>query len=139
MSSMLNHTNVVKLRATKEYNKAVHLVMEPCEGGELFDRIMVHGNYSERAATTMAKTVVEVVKMCRQNGFVHRDSKPENILFVNEKFLFVNKENSTLKAIDFGLSIFFKLGECNWVSLSLSKFFSFFLFMFQFLALYSLK
>ena len=37
-------------------------------------------------------------------GVMHRDLKPENFLFVNEE------EDSPLKAIDFGLSIFFKPG-----------------------------
>ncbi|KAM3339807.1 hypothetical protein P3S68_029676 [Capsicum galapagoense] len=36
---------------------------------------------------------------------MHRDLKPENFLFVNQQ------EESPLKAIDFGLSVFFKPGE----------------------------
>ncbi|GFP82178.1 calcium-dependent protein kinase 30, partial [Phtheirospermum japonicum] len=63
--------------------------------GELFDRIVARGHYSERAAATVAKTVSEVVSMCHQNGVVHRDLKPENLLFAN-------KENLALKAIDLG-------------------------------------
>lgn len=35
---------------------------------------------------------------------MHRDLKPENFLFGNKK------ENAPLKAIDFGLSVFFKPG-----------------------------
>ncbi|XP_075490180.1 LOW QUALITY PROTEIN: calcium-dependent protein kinase 10-like [Primulina tabacum] len=105
MSSLPEHPSVVKLRATYEDNEAVHLVMELCEGGELFDRIVARGHYSERAAAGVAKTVAEVVRMCHQNGVVHRDLKPENFLFANKK------ENSALKAIDFGLSVFFKPGE----------------------------
>lgn len=35
---------------------------------------------------------------------MHRDLKPENFLFANKK------ETSALKAIDFGLSVFFKPG-----------------------------
>ncbi|CAA0826799.1 Calcium-dependent protein kinase 30 [Striga hermonthica] len=93
------------LRATYEDNEAVHLVMELCEGGELFDRIVARGHYSERAAAAVAKTVAEVVRMCHHNGVMHRDLKPENFLFANKK------ENSALKAIDFGLSVFFKPGE----------------------------
>ncbi|XP_073021865.1 calcium-dependent protein kinase 10-like [Primulina eburnea] len=105
MSSLPEHTNIVKLRATYEDEEAVHLVMELCEGGELFDRIVARGHYSERAAAGVAKTVAEVVRMCHQNGVMHRDLKPENFLFANKK------ENSALKAIDFGLSVFFKPGE----------------------------
>ncbi|KAK6123274.1 hypothetical protein DH2020_042981 [Rehmannia glutinosa] len=105
MSSLPEHPNIVKLRATYEDNEAVHLVMELCEGGELFDRIVARGHYSERAAAGVAKTVAEVVRMCHQHGVMHRDLKPENFLFANKK------ENSALKAIDFGLSVFFKPGE----------------------------
>lgn len=35
---------------------------------------------------------------------MHRDLKPENFLFANKK------ESAALKAIDFGLSVFFKPG-----------------------------
>ncbi|CAN6440339.1 unnamed protein product [Victoria cruziana] len=105
MGSLPDHPNVVKLRATYEDADAVHLVMELCEGGELFDRIVARGHYSERAAATVTRTIVEVVQMCHKNGVIHRDLKPENFLFANKK------ENSPLKAIDFGLSVFFKPGE----------------------------
>ncbi|KAH6781565.1 calcium-dependent protein kinase 30 [Perilla frutescens var. hirtella] len=105
MSSLPEHGNIVKLRASYEDNEAVHLVMELCEGGELFDRIVARGHYSERAAAAVAKTVAEVVRMCHQHGVMHRDLKPENFLFANKK------ENSALKVIDFGLSVFFKPGE----------------------------
>ncbi|XP_031487504.1 calcium-dependent protein kinase 10-like [Nymphaea colorata] len=105
MGSLPDHPNVVKLRATYEDADAVHLVMELCEGGELFDRIVARGHYSERAAATVTRTIVEVVQMCHKNGVIHRDLKPENFLFANKK------ENSLLKAIDFGLSVFFKPGE----------------------------
>lgn len=105
MSSLPEHPNIVKLKATYEDNEAVHLVMELCEGGELFDRIVARGHYSERAAAGIAKTVAEVVSMCHECGVIHRDLKPENFLFANKK------ENSPLKAIDFGLSVFFKPGD----------------------------
>ncbi|CAI9753895.1 unnamed protein product [Fraxinus pennsylvanica] len=105
MSSLPEHPNIVKLHATYEDNETVHLVMELCEGGELFDRIVARGHYSERAAAGVARTIAEVVRMCHQNGVIHRDLKPENFLYANKK------ENSALKAIDFGLSVFFKPGE----------------------------
>ncbi|XP_050378823.1 calcium-dependent protein kinase 10-like [Argentina anserina] len=105
MSNLPEHPNIVKLKATYEDNENVHLVMELCEGGELFDRIVARGHYSERAAANVARTVAEVVRMCHANGVMHRDLKPENFLFSNKK------EHSPLKAIDFGLSVFFKPGE----------------------------
>ncbi|KAF7845356.1 calcium-dependent protein kinase 13 [Senna tora] len=98
-------SSIVSLKEACEDDNAVHLVMELCEGGELFDRIVARGHYTERAAAAVMRTIVEVVQLCHKHGVIHRDLKPENFLFANKK------ENSPLKAIDFGLSIFFKPGE----------------------------
>ncbi|KAL8480074.1 hypothetical protein ACS0TY_026854 [Phlomoides rotata] len=105
MKHMPKHPNIVKLKDTYEDDCAVHIVMELCEGGELFDRIVARGHYTERAAALIMRTTVEVVQACHQHGVMHRDLKPENFLFGNKK------ETSPLKAIDFGLSVFFKPGE----------------------------
>ena len=43
-------------------------------------------------------------QMCHKHGVMHRDLKPENFLFANKK------ETAALKAIDFGLSVFFTPG-----------------------------
>ncbi|XP_066390552.1 calcium-dependent protein kinase 22-like [Miscanthus floridulus] len=96
---------VACLREACEDDDGVHLVMELCEGGELFDRIFERDHYSERAAAKLARTIVEVVQLCHENGVMHRDLKPENFLFVNKS------EESPLKAIDFGLSVYFKPGD----------------------------
>ncbi|XVF75805.1 hypothetical protein PTKIN_Ptkin13bG0216400 [Pterospermum kingtungense] len=103
MRHLPKHSNIVSLKDTYEDDNAVHLVMELCEGGELFDRIVTRGHYTERAAAVVTKTIVEV--MCHKHGVMHRDLKPENFLFANKK------ETAALKAIDFGLSVFFKPGE----------------------------
>lgn len=105
MKHMPQHPNLVTLKDTYEDDTAVHLVMELCEGGELFDRIVARGHYTERAAAAVTKTIVEVVQICHEYGVMHRDLKPENFLFGNKK------ESAPLKAIDFGLSVFFKPGE----------------------------
>ncbi|XP_043806466.1 calcium-dependent protein kinase 8 isoform X2 [Manihot esculenta] len=102
MKHLPSHPNIVSLRSTYEDDRAVHIVMELCEGGELFDRIVARGHYTERAAAAVMRTIVEVVQMCHKHGVMHRDLKPENFLFANKK------ENAPLKAIDFGLSVFFK-------------------------------
>lgn len=105
MKHLPKHPNIVSLKDTYEDDSAVHIVMELCEGGELFDRIVARGHYTERAAAAVMKTIVEVVQVCHKHGVMHRDLKPENFLFANKK------ENSPLKAIDFGLSVFFRPGE----------------------------
>ncbi|XP_044499614.1 calcium-dependent protein kinase 24-like [Mangifera indica] len=105
MRSLPKHPNIVSFKEAYEDEEACYLVMELCQGGELFDRIVAKGPYTERAAAKIAKTILEIVKVCHENGVIHRDLKPENFLFAD------SGENSQLKAIDFGLSIFFKPDE----------------------------
>ncbi|CAL4896465.1 unnamed protein product [Urochloa decumbens] len=105
MRSLPEHASVVRLREAFEDADAVHLVMEVCEGGELFDRIVSRGHYTERAAAEVIRTIMEVVLHCHKHGVMHRDLKPENFLYAN------TSENSPLKVIDFGLSVCFKPGD----------------------------
>eukprot|EP01018_Ginkgo_biloba_P010730 Gb_22471 [translate_table: standard] len=105
MHHLSEHPNVVTIKGAYEDITSVHLVMELCAGGELFDRIIQRGHYSERKAADLTRTIVGVVEACHSLGVMHRDLKPENFLFSNKN------EDSPLKSIDFGLSIFFKPGE----------------------------
>lgn len=63
MKHMPTHPNIVTLKDTYEDDSAVHLVMELCEGGELFDRIVARGHYTERAAAGVTRTIVEVIQV----------------------------------------------------------------------------
>ena len=63
MRHLPQHPNIVTLKDTYEDESAVHLVMELCEGGELFDGIVARGHYTERAAAVVTKTIVEVVQV----------------------------------------------------------------------------
>ncbi|KAL0702712.1 hypothetical protein Bca4012_058834 [Brassica carinata] len=47
MRHMPEHPNLVALKESYEDENAVHLVMDLCEGGELFDRIVARGHYTE--------------------------------------------------------------------------------------------
>nr|XP_051178975.1 calcium-dependent protein kinase 9-like isoform X3 [Lolium perenne] len=105
MASLPDHPALVRMRAAYEDDDAVHIVMELCDGGELFDRIVARGRYTERAAAAAARTVAEVVRACHAHGVMHRDLKPENFLYAGKS------EDAQLKAIDFGLSVFFRPGE----------------------------
>ncbi|KAK2988275.1 hypothetical protein RJ640_026128 [Escallonia rubra] len=105
MHHLSGHPNVVSIKGAYEDAVAVHVVMELCVGGELFDRIKKRGHFMERKAAELARTIVGVIEACHSLGVMHRDLKPENFLFVN------GQEDSLLKTIDFGLSVFFKPGE----------------------------
>ncbi|XP_049401015.1 calcium-dependent protein kinase 20-like isoform X2 [Solanum stenotomum] len=105
MHHLAGQPSVVQIVGAYEDAVAVHVVMELCAGGELFDRILQRGHYSEKKAAELARVIVGVVEACHSLGVMHRDLKPENFLFADQE------EESTLKAIDFGLSVFFKPGE----------------------------
>ncbi|XP_057515881.1 calcium-dependent protein kinase 1-like [Amaranthus tricolor] len=105
MYHLAGHPNVIAIKGAYEDAVAVHLVMELCKGGELFDRIIQRGHYTERQAADLTRIIADVVETCHSLGVMHRDLKPENFLFES------HHENSPLKTIDFGLSIFFKPGE----------------------------
>lgn len=70
MDHLPQHPNIVTLKDTYEDDNAVHLVMELCEGGELFDRIVSRGHYTERAAAVVTRTIVEVVQVRNCEEFV---------------------------------------------------------------------
>lgn len=107
MHHLSEHPNVVHIQGTYEDSVFVHLVMELCAGGELFDRIIQKRHYSEKKAMELMKTIVGVVEACHSLGVMHRDLKPENFLFDN------HGEDSKMKATDFGLSVFYKPGSIS--------------------------
>ncbi|BAF17826.1 Os05g0491900 [Oryza sativa Japonica Group] len=104
MYHLAGQPGVVELKGAYEDKHAVHLVMELCAGGELFDRIIAKGHYTEHAASSLLRTIVEIIHTCHSMGVIHRDLKPENFLLLSKD------EHAPLKATDFGLSVFFKEG-----------------------------
>jgi len=94
----LDHPNVVKLLEAYESKSYVYLVMELVTGGELFDRIVEKGSYTEKDAADLIKQVLSAVNYMHESGVVHRDLKPENLLY------FSPEEESKIMISDFGLS-----------------------------------
>ncbi|KAL2523702.1 Calcium-dependent protein kinase 9 [Abeliophyllum distichum] len=105
MQHLSGQSNIVEFKGAYEDKQSVHLVMELCAGGELFDRIIAKGHYSERAAASICRSIVKVVQICHFMGVMHRDLKPENFLLSDKS------ENALLKATDFGLSVFIEEGK----------------------------
>jgi len=94
----LDHRNVVKLLEAYESRTCVYLVMELVTGGELFDRIVEKGSYSEKDAADLIKQVLSAVAYMHGEGVVHRDLKPENLLYYSPD------PDSKIMISDFGLS-----------------------------------
>lgn len=94
----LSHPNIIKLKEIFETPTEISLVLELVTGGELFDRIVEKGYYSERDAADAVKQILEAVAYLHENGIVHRDLKPENLLYATPA------PDAPLKIADFGLS-----------------------------------
>ena len=63
MHHLQGHPNICELSSAYEDKANVHLVMELCQGGELFDRIVAKGStggYSEKEAANIFRNVVKV-------------------------------------------------------------------------------
>lgn len=94
----LDHPNIVRLSDVFEDKSYVYLVMELVTGGELFDRIVEKGSYTEKDASSLIKQVLEAVDYMHERGVVHRDLKPENLLYYS------TDPDSKIMISDFGLS-----------------------------------
>ncbi|MCO5580221.1 hypothetical protein L7F22_034087 [Adiantum nelumboides] len=95
----------VHLHEVIEDSAFVHLIIELCSGGELFDRIVKKKYYPEAQAASLMKSLLETLKFCHDLGIMHRDLKPENVLFVDES------DESDIKLADFGLALEFSPGQ----------------------------
>ncbi|RAL46520.1 hypothetical protein DM860_004799 [Cuscuta australis] len=107
LKALTGHENVVHFHNAFEDENYVYIAMELCEGGELLDRILAKkdSRYSEKDAAIVVRQMLKVAAKCHLHGMVHRDMKPENFLFKS------TKQDSPLKATDFGLSDFIRPGK----------------------------
>jgi len=100
-----DHANIIQLVDVHEDEKSIHLVQELCNGGELFDRIIERGHYTEHDAKQIMYKLLLAVNYCHEKGICHRDLKPENFIFKSKA------DDSDIKVIDFGLSCMGKSAE----------------------------
>jgi len=94
----VSHPNCVDLIEIFETSKKLYMVLELLTGGELFDRIVKKGNYSEKEASDVIRSVTSALLYLHNNGIVHRDLKPENLIYLSPD------EDSAIKITDFGLA-----------------------------------
>lgn len=94
----IKHENCIQLFEMYESKKKVYMVIELLAGGELFDRIVSMGSFSEKEAAELMKALAGAIKYLHGIGIVHRDLKPENLLYANAT------EKSPIKITDFGLA-----------------------------------
>jgi len=82
--------------------RRVKMVLELCEGGDLFDQILKapKRHFDEKKSARITCIIARSLKYLHDHYVVHRDLKPENILFTKD---------GILKITDFGLAHFVKL------------------------------
>ena len=95
----LKHKNIIQLYEIMETNKNLYIVMEYCEGKELFDLIVRKKRLTERETCRYCQQLINGIEYLHLSNVTHRDLKPENLLLDNKKRIIIS---------DFGLSILSK-------------------------------
>lgn len=114
--SRLDHPNICRYFETYESPNYLYLIMEHCQGGDLFKRLTNRGSevlnaisrnvevehkISEGTAKEIMKKLFLAINHCHSNNIIHRDLKPENIMLSSPKG--EEFSSSDIKIIDFGL------------------------------------
>jgi len=104
----MDHPNIVKIFEFFIQPTAFYLVTEFCSGGELFNRIVEKGPFSEEFTAFIMYQIFSAVFYCHSMGIIHRDLKPENILIDS-----IDKKNNfvRIKIIDFGTAKIYEKGS----------------------------
>merc|ERR1712137_776203 len=94
----VKHPNIINLKEIMEDDDTLYIITELVTGGELFDKIVDLGAYTESDAARLVARMVSAIDYLHSMNIVHRDLKPENLLLKSEGDI------SEVKLADFGLS-----------------------------------
>lgn len=97
-----DHPNIVQLNDYCDTTKRIYMVVEFCDGGDVFERVIQYKKFTEKAAIHVVTQVSTGLIHIHSKSFVHRDLKPDNLMYVTKDL------NSDIKIIDFGLA-----GDCS--------------------------
>ena len=67
----LDHPNIVKAHEVYDYKKLIYIVLELCDGGDLYTR----SPYSEKDSAGIIGKLLSAIKYMHDRGIVHRDCK----------------------------------------------------------------
>ena len=105
----LEHSGIVKVYATGEYNQTPFIVMELLKGESLADLFKQKRAFSLKQATEIVSQISEALNYVHSKGIIHRDLKPANIILLSQPA----DQNSScrVKILDFGLAQILELKE----------------------------
>ena len=87
--------HIVMIREVLEDDTAFYIIMEECNGGQLFDLLLRESAMSAKELKRIIREILTALEYLHDLGLIHRDIKPENIMLTEE-----NGE-SVIKLIDF--------------------------------------
>ena len=76
----LDHPNIIKLYEIWDWMEVCFLVLEYCEGGELFKYIIDQKFLTEDVAASIMRQLFSALDYLHQRQISHRDIKPENFM-----------------------------------------------------------
>ena len=95
----LDHPNIAKVLDTLIDSNSVYIISEVCKGPELFEKIISKGISSEELACNYIREILQGLAYLHSNNIIHRDIRPENLVFSD------NSDSGVLKIIDLVNSI----------------------------------
>lgn len=98
----LNHPNIVQVYMVGEQDGVNYIAQEYVQGRTLKDYLNRKGQMDIKIALHILRQVASALQVASENGIVHRDVKPENILLTNK---------GEAKVADFGLAQLTLQGE----------------------------
>eukprot|EP01084_Bolivina_argentea_P302924 522948_1 len=94
----IKHPNVIQMVAVFEGKRRVKMVLELCEHDLMYKMSQSkYGHLTEQKAAKITFTLAKTLHFLHKNGVVHRDLKPQNILFTKD---------GNVKLTDFGIAHF---------------------------------
>jgi len=81
----IDHPSIIKIFEFYNTTDNYYLVMELCNGGELFNEIISKAPFSEENTAILMYQILSAVFYCHSMSITHRDLKPENILIVKKE------------------------------------------------------
>lgn len=106
----LEHRHIVTVHDLVVEGSTLALVMDYYGGGSLRDVLAQQGTVRPAVALRLVATVLETLAYAHGQGVVHRDIKPDNILFEGES---EQLQPEALRVTDFGISSIIRADQAN--------------------------